>query len=427
MTLLRVLRQGASARLIGPCLDIYAAAADSNPVQRDGLHTEMFEAAEWIQGSVTARQISLAAARLASSSGDPKLVAAIRAQQDAQQKLETLYQKRDQLAEQARDASRNTDLAVVDKDIAATSAALQQAAMAEQALVPNYGQLVQQAVSVASVLERLRPDEAFFGVTSTPSHTWLFLLHAGRIVVAQSELTDNDMAGLVRKVRDSIIPGPDALPPFAMAQAGAIYGATLGHVAAAMDDVHELVIAPSGALLALPFALLPTGPANANDLAHAPWLIRKVSLAYVPTAGNFVGLRKAEGTSTHAAHGSVWEISGLPACHRLPLRSPARVAAPVPRHLPGCLSCRMPGWNFRRHRQFLAQGHRTSFWAGIIRRRTCVMLRLVITGSCILQPMRCCPLICLSGGAGHCRLNPTSRARSERRTAGRRYYWHLAS
>lgn len=298
MTLLRVLRQGASARLIGPCLDIYAAAADSNPVQRDGLHTEMFEAAEWIQGSVTARQISLAAARLASSSGDPKLVAAIRAQQDAQQKLETLYQKRDQLAEKARDASRNTDLAAVDKDIAATSAALQQAAMAEQALVPNYGQLVQQAVSVASVLERLRPDEAFFGVTSTPSHTWLFLLHAGRIVVAQSELTDNDMAGLVRKVRDSIIPGPDALPPFAMAQAGAIYGATLGHVAAAMEDVHELVIAPSGALLALPFALLPTGPANADDLAHAPWLIRKVSLAYVPTAGNFVGLRKAEGTST---------------------------------------------------------------------------------------------------------------------------------
>lgn len=297
MTLLHALRRGASARLIGPCLDIYAATADSTPTQADALHAEMFEAAEWIQGSVTARQISLAAARLSSSSGDPKLVAAIRAQQDAQQKLETLYQKRDQLAELPHEGDHHADLAGIDREIAATHAALQQAAMAEQALVPNYGQLVQQAVPARNVLERLRPDEAFFGVTSTPSHTWLFLLHAGHVVVAQNGLSDNDMAALVGKVRASITPGQDGLPSFAMEQAAAIYNATLGPVASSMDGVHELVIAPSGALLALPFALLPTGPAKADDLAHAPWLIRKVSLAYVPTAGNFVGLRKAEGTS----------------------------------------------------------------------------------------------------------------------------------
>ncbi|MBO1326510.1 CHAT domain-containing protein [Acetobacter sp. TBRC 12305] len=297
MALLRALRRGGSARLIGPCLDIYAAAAEHDPAGRDALRTEMFEAAEWIQGSVTARQIALAAARLASSSGDPKLAGAIRAQQDAQQTLETLYQRRDQLAELARQGDHNADLAKVDKDIATTTATLQQAAMAEQALVPNYGQLVQQAVPASSVLERLRPDEAFFGVTSTPSHTWLFLLHAGHVTVAQSGLTESDMAGLVRKVRDSITPGQDGLPPFAMDQAAAIYDATLGKVAHAMGDVRELVVAPSGALLALPFALLPTGPANAADLAHAPWLVRKVSLASVPTAGNFVALRKAAGTS----------------------------------------------------------------------------------------------------------------------------------
>lgn len=300
MALLRALRRGGSASLIGPCLDIYAAAAEQNAVGRDGLHAEMFEAAEWIQGSVTARQIALAAARLSSSSGDPKLAGAIRAQQDAQQTLETLYQKRDRLAEQARQGDSSADLAKVDKDIATTTATLQQAVMAEQALVPNYGQLVQQAVPTSNVLEQLRPDEAFFGVTSTPGHTWLFLLHAGHVAVAKSALTDSDFAGLVSTLRGSITPGPNGLPPFAMEQAAAIYGATLGHMANAMGGVRELVVAPSGALLALPFALLPTGPANAADLAHAPWLIRKVSLAYVPTAGNFVALRKAAGTS--AAH-----------------------------------------------------------------------------------------------------------------------------
>jgi CHAT domain-containing protein len=64
-----------------------------------------------------------------------------------------------------------------------------------------------------------------------------------------------------------------------------------------MADVHELVIAPSGPLLALPFALLPTGAADPNNLANAPWLVRQTTLAYVPAAANFVSLRKIEGTS----------------------------------------------------------------------------------------------------------------------------------
>lgn len=57
--------------------------------------------------------------------------------------------------------------------------------------------------------------------------------------------------------------------------------------------MKALVVAPTGALLSLPFAVLLTGPTQPNDLANAPWLIRQMTIAHVPSAANFVALRKA--------------------------------------------------------------------------------------------------------------------------------------
>ncbi|MDE1896302.1 MAG: CHAT domain-containing protein, partial [Rhodospirillales bacterium] len=294
VALLRTLRLGSTAALIGPCLGVYANAAAANPAQAAALHGEMFEAAELTQGSVTAQEIAQAAARLSSSAANPKVAAAIRAQQDAQRQLESLYQQRDQAAHVANNGAA---LATLDKQIAAANATLQQAGLAEQAAAPNYGQLVQQVVPAAEVLKLLQPDEAFLGITTTPSGSWMFFLHGGQVAVARSDVNETGMAGLVKAVRASIEPGDNGLPPFDLTDAAKIYAATLGPFAAQMAEVHSLVVAPSGALLALPFSLLPTGPASVDNLAAAPWLISKTTLAYVPAAANFVSLRRAQGTS----------------------------------------------------------------------------------------------------------------------------------
>jgi CHAT domain-containing protein len=45
-------------------------------------------------------------------------------------------------------------------------------------------------------------------------------------------------------------------------------------------------------LLSLPFEVLLTGPAEPTDLAGAPWLVGKFTLAHVPAPSNFVSLRK---------------------------------------------------------------------------------------------------------------------------------------
>jgi len=295
ITLLENLRQGTSSTLIAPCLDSFAASAAQNPAQAEALHAEMFEAAELAQGSVTAREIGEAAARLSSSATDPQAASAIRAQQDAAANLAALYQQRDEISKAP--ASGGETLPGIDKQIAAAAAALQQDNQAVQAAAPNFGQLVQQVVPAADVMAALRPDEGFLGITSTPDHTWLFLLHNGRIDISRSALNDASMGRLVKAVLNSIEPGAQGLPSFDMADASAIYTGTLAPFAPAMASVHELVIAPSGPLLALPLALLPTGPATPDQLAAAPWLVRTTNLAYVPAAANFVALRKTEGTS----------------------------------------------------------------------------------------------------------------------------------
>jgi CHAT domain-containing protein len=302
ISVLKSLQLGSSPALIGPCLTIFDAAARANPADAPGLHSEMFEAAQLAQGSVTAQEIAEAAARLSTSSSDPKAAAAIRAQQDAAAKLADLYNQRDDFTHEAAgaQAAGGVTLAGLDKQIAAANADLQASDQAVQAAAPNFGQLVQQVVQAKDVLALLRPDEAFLGITSAPHHTWMFLLHDGVISVSRSDVDGPALTALVNHVRASIEPTQSGLPAFDMADASAIYAVALAPFAGQMSSVHELVVAPSGPLLALPFSLLPTGPADPQNLATAPWLVRQTTLAYVPAAANFVALRKIEGTSAAA-------------------------------------------------------------------------------------------------------------------------------
>jgi CHAT domain-containing protein len=295
--LLKNLQLGTSAALITPCLDIFADAASRDAAKADGLHEEMFEAAELAQGSITAQQIAAAAARLASSSSNPKVAAAIRTQQDATKALASLYQQRDQFSHEANGADHVTSLAALDKQIAVANVTVSQADLAVQAAAPNFGQLVQQVVPASAVLDLLRPDEGFLGITSAPGQTWVFLLHDHKIAVARSDTGETAMTGLVAAIKASIEPTQRGLPPFDMKDAQAVYQATLAPFRSTMNTVHELVVAPSGPLLALPFGLLPTKPASDDDLINAPWLIRQTTLAYVPAAANFVSLRKIAATS----------------------------------------------------------------------------------------------------------------------------------
>ncbi len=301
--LLRDLRAGTRPALLAPCLASYAAAAAKDSGQSQKLLAEMFTTAELAQGTVTSQQIGEAAARLAAQSRDPHVAEAIRRRQDAAETLADLYRQRDILAERARPggaAAMNgltdvvrVDPAKLDHDIAAAQAELAAADAALQVAAPNYGQLVQQVVPAAEVLRALAPDEAFVAVTLAGQGGWTFVLRHGQIAVAPVTGGTQSVAALVNRIRASVDPTTGGLPSFDAAAAEALYRATLGPLAPQIDDARSLIIAPSGPLLALPFAVLLTGPTNPADLAHAPWLVRRFAIAHVPSAANFVALRKA--------------------------------------------------------------------------------------------------------------------------------------
>ena len=298
--LLRKLRSGTDPALLAPCLGAYAAEAAHDPQQAQALRADMFETAQLAQDSLTARQIAEAAARLAENARDPRVAAAIRRRQEATQSLERLYRERDALqhgAEAGTLPPPAVNPAELDKGIAAAQAELADADSALQVAAPNYGQLVQDAVPASQVLAALRPDEAFVAITLTGNTGWEFVLRRGRIDAARLPVEPHAVADLVRQIRASIEPGPQGLPRFDVAAAQRLYTDVLGPLAPRLDGVKALVVAPSGPLLSLPFAVLLTGPADAGHLADAPWLIRRMTIAHVPSAQNFVALRKIAATS----------------------------------------------------------------------------------------------------------------------------------
>ncbi len=296
--LLRQLRAGIDPTLLEPCLASEAAVAELDPSHGQPLLARMFETAQLAQGSITSRQIDEAAARLAAGTHEPKVAEAIRRRQDAAQALAELYRKRDALAHPAtpdtlQPSSANLSPAELDKRIAAAQSELADADAALQAAAPNYGQLVQELVPAADVLGALTSGEAFAAITLTPHGGWTFLLRNGTITAKPVHGDAATITALVRKVRAGIEMTTDTLPTFDIAASRALYDDTLGPVAAQLSGAKALVVAPSGPLLALPFGVLLTGPASQTELAGAPWLIRQMSLTHVPSAANFVALRKA--------------------------------------------------------------------------------------------------------------------------------------
>ncbi len=303
-TLLRELRSGTDPTLLEPCLTTYAAEAARNTSERQHLLARMFETAELAQDTITSREIDEAAARLAANARDPKVAQAIRRRQDAADNLAELYRQRDALGAGALPGTvppgTASNPAALDKSISDAQSELADADAALQAAAPNYGQLVQQVVPAAAVLAALKPAEALAAITLTKGGGWTFLLRDNTIDVAAIKGDETSITALVKRVRASIESPTGELPPFDTKSAQAIYNATLGPLAERLSGAKALVVAPSGPLLSLPFALLLTGPADPADLTTAPWLIRQMTIAHVPSAANFVALRKA-GTS-RAAH-----------------------------------------------------------------------------------------------------------------------------
>ena len=296
--LLQEIKAGTDPALMEPCLAAFAAEAARRPTDRQVLLRDMFAASQLVQGGITVRQIALASARLTEGAKDNRVGDAIRRQQDAGLLAADLQSRVDAAANGAptRGGPGADELS---KQLSAAQAALADADAALQAASPNYGQLVQQVANASEVLKALAPGEALASLFLGKDGGWVFVLRGDTVEAARTGLGVSAVAGLVRRIRQTVelADGANEPPAFDTTSAQALYAGTLGPAAPLLQGVEALVVVPTGALLSLPFELMLTGPAVASDLAHAPWLMQRFAITHVPAAANFVTLRRTAGAS----------------------------------------------------------------------------------------------------------------------------------
>ena len=140
-------------------------------------------------------------------------------------------------------------------------AELADADAALQTASPNYGQLVQQVVPAADVLATLRPDEALAAITLTTHGGWSFLLRAGSIDAAPVKGDTASITALVKRVRSEHRIAYWSAAEIRHGGSARTLRRDARACSTRLAGAKALVVAPSGSLLSLPFALLLTGPA----------------------------------------------------------------------------------------------------------------------------------------------------------------------
>jgi CHAT domain-containing protein len=272
-----------------PYLDtLYAAASQAAPPEAAVLRGELFAAAQLAQRSNTVRFVQLASARIGVGSADPKIAGAVRRLQDADRSLRDLYAERDQI-NPGSPGARSLDRRIDEMQRARADAEAEVAAAA-----PGYRQLLLAAVDTTATTRALDPDEALVTMLLGQTRGYVLALRAdGRVAVNRTALKEAEVAALVHRLRASMEVTDAGPGRFDAAAATELYARLLGPLEPTLEGAKTLVVAPDGPLLALPFAMLLTGPADPDNLREAPWLIRKLAVVHVPSPQTLVMQRSA--------------------------------------------------------------------------------------------------------------------------------------
>ena len=280
---------------VTPFYDAATALAVAEPAQRETLSRDMFRMSQLISSGVTDQTISRASERLATS--DPAIQKLIRETQEAERERDTA---RLALAtEQAKpDNERGSilenELEKRVNDANAKVAALQK--NLEQAF-PTYVGFATPDVAGLSRLQQflglLGRDEGFMTFVIGRQHGYVFLVRSDNIYVRPVDLNEEQLTEAVAKLRRGVTPRLGTLPEFDLAASYALYKKLIGPVEAQLNGVNHLIVAPSGPLASLPFALFVTEQPTPRGYQSAQWLIRRTALSEVPSARAFIDLRKA--------------------------------------------------------------------------------------------------------------------------------------
>src|SRR5215470_12023211 len=308
----------ASVRFWGLIKAVHHLAAEDRSTQ-DHSAREMFQTAQWAQGSEAAASLAQMAAR--GAKGDPTLAALVRERQD----LVGEWQRRDSIrgaavaqAPDKRDrpaeAANVARLGEIDARIAEIDKTLRER-------FPDYAAFARPTpLSVEEVQAELRPNEAlvlFFDTLElehTPEETFIWVVTNTDLRWVRSEVGRAALQREVAALRCGLdadgawdapgTPCPSSFNgiysdqdresgkplPFDAIRAHALYKALFGEVKDLVEGKH-LIVVPSGPLTQLPFQVLVTRPPDTNPTTYGDyrgigWFSRSHALTVLPAVSS---------------------------------------------------------------------------------------------------------------------------------------------
>ena len=157
---------------------------------------------------------------------------------------------------------------------------------------PEYFQLIQpKSPTTSEIAKQLQPDELFVSIIPLEDATYVWAIDSqAKVRFHVSSLSEAELAKLVGKLRNTLdVAGLGARAPrFDVASGYAIYKEIFQPFDEQINGRTHLIVATSGQLAQLPFAVLPRKP-DANAIS---WLVRDVAVSHVPTANGWLSLKR---------------------------------------------------------------------------------------------------------------------------------------
>ncbi len=294
---------------------------EQNDRAQQKLASEMFELAQWGQGSDAGAAITLMAAR--ASEGDATLAALERERQDLIEERQIKFaQLMAAKQEEKRDQRNERELinrsAAIDARLSAISGEL-------ATRHPKYAALSTfKAMSVAEVQAVLRTDETLLLLLGTgdhleplPEETFVWVITKTDVRWVRSEVGSKSLEREVSALRCGLdtsawfteqskckeLTGVDyteddqnagVAPPFDASRAHRLYEALFGKVGDLIRGKHLLVVS-AGALGQLPFHVLVTtkpAPGVSIDMRRVAWLASSNAITVLPATSSLLALRQ---------------------------------------------------------------------------------------------------------------------------------------
>ena len=323
--------------------------AKAKPAMRQTLSRDMFQIAQWAQGSSAAQSLAQMAARSASRS--TALAQLVRERQD----LTAEWELKDKLLIAARsqapaernsgvEASAGARLGGIDKHISEIDAEFAKT-------FPDYAAMASpQPLALEDVQAQLGADEALIvfldtsGRKPAPEETFIWVVTKTDSRWVRSDFGTEALRQRVEALRcglddgawrgegqskcarafglDSKTPKPRPLP-FDVAKSFELYKGLFGEFEDLIKGKHLLLV-PSGALTALPFQVLVTsasaGSAPQGLTPNTPWLTRRHALTVLPSVSSLAALRRnAKGSDAPEAFIGFGDpvLTGSPRCGKI--------------------------------------------------------------------------------------------------------------